>query len=45
MKEGLSSSEISVLKEPHGATSQKTLFFTVTAVKTSNFTKYGTLLF
>jgi hypothetical protein len=26
------------LQEPHGVTSQKTAFFTVTAVKTSNLT-------
>jgi hypothetical protein len=30
MKEALSSSETSVLKEPHGVTSQKTPFFIVT---------------
>jgi hypothetical protein len=33
MKEALSSSETSVLKEPHGVTSQKTPFFILTAVK------------
>jgi hypothetical protein len=38
MKEALRSSETRLLQEPHGATSQKTLF-TVTGVKTSNFTK------
>jgi hypothetical protein len=38
MKEVLSSSETSVLAEPHGVTSQKTSFFIVTAVKTSNLT-------
>jgi hypothetical protein len=31
-------SETSVLKEPHGVTTQKTPFFIVTAVKTSNLT-------
>jgi hypothetical protein len=36
MKEALGSSETSVLKEPHGVISQKTPFFIVTAVKTSN---------
>jgi hypothetical protein len=36
MKEAISSSETSVLQEPHGVTSQKTPFFLVTAVKTSN---------
>jgi hypothetical protein len=39
MKEVLSSSETSVLQEPHGVTPQKTPFFTVTAVKTSNLTQ------
>jgi hypothetical protein len=38
MKEALSSSEASFLQEPHGLTSQKTPFFVVTAVKTSNLT-------
>jgi hypothetical protein len=38
MKEALSSSETSFLQEPHGVTSQKTQFFVVTAVKTSNLT-------
>jgi hypothetical protein len=38
MMEALSSSETSVLQEPHGVTSQKTPFFIVTAVKTSNLT-------
>jgi hypothetical protein len=39
MKEELSSSRTSVvLQEPHGVTSQKTAFFIVTAVKTSNLT-------
>jgi hypothetical protein len=38
MKEALGSSETSVLQEPHGVTSQKTIFFIVTAVKTSNLT-------
>jgi hypothetical protein len=28
------------LQEPHGVTSQKTPFFVVTAVKTSNLTRY-----
>jgi hypothetical protein len=36
MKEALSSSETSFLKEPHGVISQKTPFFIVTAVKTSS---------
>jgi hypothetical protein len=39
MKEALSTSETPVLKEPHGVTSQKTAFFIVTAVKTSNLTE------
>jgi hypothetical protein len=39
MKEELSSSETSVLNEPHGVTSQKTPFFIVTAVKISNLTR------
>jgi hypothetical protein len=37
--EAILSSETSVLIEPHGATSQKVVFFIVTAVKTSNLTK------
>jgi hypothetical protein len=43
MKEVLSSYKMSVLTEPRGVTSQKTPFFIVTAVKTSNLTKlrYG----
>jgi hypothetical protein len=36
MTEEISSSETSVLTEPHGVTSQNTPFFIVTAVKTSN---------
>jgi hypothetical protein len=40
MMEALSSSEKSVLKEPHGITSQKTPFFIVTAIKTSNLTLF-----
>jgi hypothetical protein len=36
MNEVLSSSETSVLQEPHGVTSQKTPFFIVTAVKISD---------
>jgi hypothetical protein len=36
--EAIYSSETSVLKEPHCITSQKTAFFIVTAVKTSNIT-------
>jgi hypothetical protein len=36
MKEALSSSETRFLQDPHGLTSQKTPFFIVTAVKTSN---------
>jgi hypothetical protein len=38
MMEALLSSEKSVLKEPHGVTSQKTEFFIVTAIKNSNLT-------
>jgi hypothetical protein len=38
MKEALSSSGTSALKEPRGVTSEKTTFFIVTAVKTSNLT-------
>jgi hypothetical protein len=38
MMEALISSETSVLKEPHGVTSQKMPFFKATAVKTSNLT-------
>jgi hypothetical protein len=37
MKEAPVSSETSV-QEPHGVTTQKTPFFIVTAVKTSNLT-------
>jgi hypothetical protein len=37
--EEIRSSETSVLKEPHGVTSQKTVFFIVTAVKTANLTE------
>jgi hypothetical protein len=36
MKKAPGSSETSVLQEPHGITSQKTPFFIVTTVKTSN---------
>jgi hypothetical protein len=36
--EAIRSSETSVKKYLHGATSQKTAFFIVTAVKTSNLT-------
>jgi hypothetical protein len=36
MMEALSSSERQFLQEPRGLTSQKTTFFIVTAVKTSN---------
>jgi hypothetical protein len=32
------------LQEPHGVTTQKTPFFIVTAVKTSNLTRYGRVL-
>jgi hypothetical protein len=39
MKEALCSSETSVLTRAYGITSQKTPFFIVTAVKTSNLTK------
>jgi hypothetical protein len=51
MKEVQSSSETSVLTEPHGVTSQKTPFFIFTAVKFSNliyvqlFTENTPLLF
>jgi hypothetical protein len=38
MMEALGSSETSVLQEPHGLTSQKTAFFIVTAVETTNLT-------
>jgi hypothetical protein len=38
MMEALSSSETSVITEPYGVTFQKTAFFLVTAVKTSNLT-------
>jgi hypothetical protein len=38
LKEALSSSEKSVLTKPRGLTSQKTQFYIVTAVKTSNLT-------
>jgi hypothetical protein len=38
MMEALRSTETSVLKEPHGVTSQMAPFFIVTAVKTSNRT-------
>jgi hypothetical protein len=41
MKEAISTSETSVLtRATHGVTSQKTPFFIVTAVKTSNFKYY-----
>jgi hypothetical protein len=39
MKEALSSPKRRFLQEPHGVTSQKTPFFIVTTVKTSNLTK------
>jgi hypothetical protein len=38
IKETLGSSETRFLQEPHGVTSQKTPFFTVTTVKTSSLT-------
>jgi hypothetical protein len=38
MKEAVSSSKTSVLTEPHGVTFQKTSYFIVTVVKTSNLT-------
>jgi hypothetical protein len=38
MKEALSSSDKSVLTEPHDVTSQKTPFFIVAPVKASNLT-------
>jgi hypothetical protein len=40
IKEALGSFETSVLTRPHGVTSQKTTFFIVTAVKTSNLTRH-----
>jgi hypothetical protein len=39
MKEALGSSETRFPEEPHGITSQKTPFFIVTEVKTSNLTQ------
>jgi hypothetical protein len=39
MVEAIGVSETSVLTEPHDVTSQKTAFFIVTAVKTSNLTQ------
>jgi hypothetical protein len=44
MKEAPGSSETSVLTEPHGVTTQKTPFFIVTAVKTSNLIFRGITL-
>jgi hypothetical protein len=41
MKEALSSSETSVFQEQHGVISQKTLFFIVTAVRTSSLTRFS----
>jgi hypothetical protein len=38
--EATGSSETLVLQEPHAATLQKTAFFIVTAVKTSNVTRW-----
>jgi hypothetical protein len=38
MKEALGSPKRRFLQEPHGVTSQKTPFFIVTALKTSNLT-------
>jgi hypothetical protein len=38
MKEAPGSSETWFLQEPHGVTTQKTPFFIVTAVNTSNLT-------
>jgi hypothetical protein len=40
MKEALSSPKRRFLQEPHGVTSQKTPFFIVTTVKTSNLTTF-----
>jgi hypothetical protein len=40
MMEAIYSSETSDLPKPHGVTSQKTAFFIVTAVKTSNITSF-----
>jgi hypothetical protein len=40
MKEAPGSSETSVLTKPHGVTTQKTPFFIVTAVKTSNLAPF-----
>jgi hypothetical protein len=45
MVEALDSSETSVLKEPRGVTSQKTTFFIVTAVETSDPTSMTCLPF
>jgi hypothetical protein len=39
MMEAIRSPETRFLQEPHGVISQKTAFFIVTAVKTSNFKK------
>jgi hypothetical protein len=47
LNEALENSNIRFLQEPHGVTTQKTPFFIVTAMKTSNLTylkhaiKYG----
>jgi hypothetical protein len=43
MKEALSSSETSILTRATGVTSQKTQFFIVTAVKSSNLTQCNVL--
>jgi hypothetical protein len=45
MMEALSSSEARLLQEPHGVTSQKTPFFIVMALKTSNLTISDLLIF
>jgi hypothetical protein len=44
MKEALGSSKRRFLQEPHGVTSQKTPFFVVTAVETSNLTELTLLM-
>jgi hypothetical protein len=44
MKEALISSEMSFLQEPYGVTTQKTSFFIVTTVKTTNLTIHNSRL-
>jgi hypothetical protein len=43
MVEAIRSSETRFLEEPHSVTLKKTAFFIVTAVRTSNLTRYETL--